>query len=131
MMYMLDTDTISYLIKGSSAALKNNFLKHRAEELTISPLVCAELLYGVKKKGNRDVEKKVHDFLSHIRTIDFNSEAAESYAALRAELEKLGTPLDNMDLLIAASATAAGTVLVTHNIKHFSRIPGLAIEDWY
>jgi tRNA(fMet)-specific endonuclease VapC len=130
MMYMFDTNTVSYLIKGSSVALKDKFMRHKPEELTISSLVCAELLYGIKKKGKPDIEKKIRAFLGQIRTTEFDSRAAEFYAVIRAELENSGTPLDNMDLLIAASAMAAGAVLVTHNVKHFSRIKGLGAEDW-
>jgi tRNA(fMet)-specific endonuclease VapC len=127
---MFDTNIISYLVKGSSAALKDAFLKRRPEELTISSLVYAELLYGIKKKKSPVMEKKVHNFLDQMRKIDFDPNAAESYADIRVTLEKTGTPLDNMDLLIAASAIAAGAILVTHNVKHFSRIKGLKIEDW-
>jgi len=62
--------------------------------------------------------------------VDFNADAASLYAKTRAELEKAGTPIDNMDLLIAASAMAENAVLVSHNIGHFSRIKGLCVEDW-
>jgi tRNA(fMet)-specific endonuclease VapC len=130
MMYMFDTDMISYLIKGSSAALKDRVLKHKPGELTVSALVCAELLYGAKKKGTQAIEKKVTNFLDRIQKVDFDLRAASSYAAVRTELEKTGMPLDTMDLLIAASALATGAVLVTHNVKHFSRIKGLKVEDW-
>jgi predicted nucleic acid-binding protein len=127
---MFDTNIISYLVKGSSAALKDAFLKRKPDELAISSLVCAELLYGIKKKKNPAMEKKVHAFLDQMRTIDFDSNAAESYADIRITLERTGTPLDNMDLLIAGSAMTVGAVLVTHNGKHFSRIKGLKVEDW-
>jgi tRNA(fMet)-specific endonuclease VapC len=130
MIYMFDTDIISYLIKGSSAALKERVLEHKPGELTVSTLVCAELLYGVKKKGNRSIEKKVHAFLDRIQKIDFDSRAAAAYAGIGTELERTGMPFDNMDMLIAASALATGATLVTHNVKHFSRIKGLKVEDW-
>jgi tRNA(fMet)-specific endonuclease VapC len=87
-------------------------------------------LYGIKKKNSPAMEKKVHTFLDQMRKIDFDLDAAESYAGIRTALERTGTPLGNMDLLIAASAMAAGAILVTHNIKHFSRIKGLMVEDW-
>jgi tRNA(fMet)-specific endonuclease VapC len=130
MIYIFDTNMVSYLIKGSSPALKDRVLEHESGELTVSTLVCAELLYGVKKKGNRAIEKKVHAFLDRIQKIDFDSRAAAAYAGIRTELEKMGMPLDNMDMLIAASALAVGATLVTHNVKHFSRIKGLKVEDW-
>ncbi|MDR3161459.1 MAG: PIN domain-containing protein [Spirochaetaceae bacterium] len=127
---MFDTNIISYFIKGSFPALKDNFLKHGPEEFAISALVCAELFYGVKKKGNKAIEDKLHNVLGRIKTIDFDSNAAESYAEIRTALETSGRPLENMDVLIAASAMAAGATLVTHNMKHFSMIRGLKVEDW-
>ncbi|MDR1316967.1 MAG: PIN domain-containing protein [Spirochaetales bacterium] len=130
MIYMFDTNIISYLIKGSSAALQDRVLEHDPGELAVSALVCAELLYGVKKRGDRVIEKKVHVFLDRIQKIDFDLRAAAAYAGIRTELEKTGMPLDNMDMLIAASALATGAALVTHNVKHFSRIKGLKVEDW-
>jgi tRNA(fMet)-specific endonuclease VapC len=130
MIYMFDTNIISYLIKGSSAALKDRVLAHEPGALAVSALVCAELFYGIKKKGSRVIEKKVHAFLDRIQKIDFDSRAAAAYAGIRTELEKTGMPLDNMDMLIAASALAVGAALVTHNVKHFSRITGLKVEDW-
>ena len=65
-----------------------------------------------------------------MRIVDFSADAAAQYAKIRADLEKTGTLIDTMELLIAASAAAEGAVLVSHNTGHFSRINGLLLEDW-
>jgi len=70
-------------------------------------------------------------FLTNMRIVDFTVDAAVQYAKIRADLKRTGTPIDNMDLLIAASALADGAVLVSHNTGHFSRVNGLLLEDWF
>jgi tRNA(fMet)-specific endonuclease VapC len=128
---MFDTNTISYLIRGSSLALKNRFENENPENLAISVIVYAEILYGVKKIAGDRIASKIKAFLANLRIVDFNAEAAAMYAKIRAELDKSGKSGDNMDMLIAASAMAEGAVLVSHNTRHFSKIKGLDVEDWF
>jgi tRNA(fMet)-specific endonuclease VapC len=127
---MFDTDIISYLIRGSSLALKNRFESEDPENLAISVMVYAEILYGLEKINGSKTAAKIKAFLANMRIVNFSADAAVQYAKIRADLEKTGTPIGNMDLLIAASAAAEGAVLVSHNTGHFSRINGLLLEDW-
>jgi len=131
MMYMLDTNIVSYLIRGSSLALKARFEKANPENLSISVVVYAEILFGLRKINGDKIAAKIKTFLANMHIVDFNADAAAMYANIRAELEKSGTPIDNMDLLIAASAMAEGAVLVSHNTGHFTRIKDLIVEDWF
>ena len=129
--YMFDTNIISYLIRGSSLDLKNRFESENPDGFAISVVVYAEILYGLKKTNGSRIAAKINAFLANIRVVDFNAGAANAYAVIRAGLEKSGTPVDNMDLLIAASAMAEGAILVSHNTGHFSKIKNLRVEDWF
>lgn len=91
----------------------------------------AELMHGVEK--SQAVEKNriaMSLFLSAITVLDFDGEAAEVYGQIRAELERKGTPIGPMDLLIAGHARSQGLILVTNNTREFARVTGLRIEDW-
>ena len=129
-MYMLDTNIISYLVRGASMSLKKRFEREDPENLALSSIVYAEISYGLKKRGGNNIASRVHAFIDSMRVVDFDQAAADMYAKIRIELERPGTPLDNMDILIAASAASAGAVLVSHNTKHFSKIKGFKVEDW-
>ena len=106
-------------------------LAQNPEDLCISVITYAELMHGVEK--SQAVEKNriaMSLFLSAITVLDFNSRAAEVYGEIRAELEKKGTPIGPMDLLIAGHAKSQNLVLVTNNTREFARVTGLQIEDW-
>jgi len=128
-LYMLDTDTVSYLIRGDAPPVTELFAKHYLEAC-ISVITYAELQYGVKKRDNSLLTQKVQAFCNLVRCISWNNEAALAYAKMRTELEANGNPIGSMDMLIAASALAEEAVLVTNNTKHFSRIKGLRLENW-
>ena len=86
---------------------------------------------GVKAKGSpRGLAAMVADFLRRLSVLDWFRAAAQHYGDIRVKLESAGTPIGNMDLLIAAHARSAGAVLVTNNQKHFLRVPGLKVENW-
>ena len=130
-MYMLDTDICSYLINGRSSETLKNMVKKRHEQLCISAITCAELNYGAIRKKSDTLTKSVNLFQQLIgNIIPWTVEAALSYAEIRAFLESDGVPLGNMDLLIAASALAENTILISNNTKHFSRIPALKLQNW-
>ena len=96
----------------------------------ISSITAAELQYGAKKRNNRALTKKVQALCNLMTIISWNDDAARAYAKLRVELETAGTPIGNMDMLIAASAIAENAVLVTNNVEHFSKVESLKIENW-
>ena len=129
MRYMLDTDIASYLIRGGHPEVTTKFTE-LFEDCVMSSITAAELLYGAKKRNNRTLTQKVQALCSLMTIISWNEEAANVYAKLRVELETSGTPIGNMDMLIAASAIAEDVTLVTNNTEHFFRIPSLKTENW-
>jgi len=128
-LYMLDTDTASYVIRGTDSVVMENFSKYFSK-LCISSITAAELQFGAVKKNSKPLTEKVDAFCELLPVKSWNLEAAVRYGKLRAELEKEGTPLAAMDLLIAASALTEGAVLVTNNEAHFSKVKHLSIENW-
>jgi len=130
MTYMFDTNIIGYLVRGTSIKLLNRVSLEDPDNLTLNSIVYAEIEYGLRKKSAHGIAKKVHAFIDNMYIVDFDVSAANIYAQIRATLEKSGSPLDNMDLLIAACAMSSGATLVSHNKKHFSKIKGLKVEDW-
>ncbi|NHB95903.1 type II toxin-antitoxin system VapC family toxin [Photorhabdus stackebrandtii] len=127
-MYMLDTNTVSYLHRKHPqvvAKVKCTPLS----EICISSITEAELLYGIAKHQNRVLKATVHAFLDSIKVYDWDSEAAASYGTLRAAMEKKGKVMGALDQLIAAHALSRRITMVT-NDKAFSMIPDLSLEDW-
>ena len=127
-MYMLDTDTCSYVIKGTYPAL-NAKIKANKNRICMSSITLAELLFGAKKKKSNRLMTSIEFFQQLVEVIPWGEEAAGRYAEIRDALECSGTPIGNMDMLIAAAA-AHGLCLVTNNSAHFSRVPGLKSENW-
>jgi len=127
---MLDTDTMSFIIRKNSSVIAN-LIKHEDDEICISAISYAEIFYGLIKKGSERLFNEVNSIMGKLSIIDFDASQSELYGQIRVELEKSGTPLGDMDILIAATALSIGAILVSHNKKHFSRIKGLKIEDWY
>ena len=129
MIYMLDTDTISNVVREHPPVIKK-LIKHENDEICISALTSAELFYGLEKKNSQRLFDEVRSVIGKCTIVDFDASQSELYGKIRVELEKSGTPLGDMDLLIASAAMSTGAILVSHNKKHFSRIKGLKIEDW-
>ncbi|WP_217705022.1 type II toxin-antitoxin system VapC family toxin [Victivallis sp. Marseille-Q1083] len=128
-LYMLDTDTCSYIIKGANRALIEQVKAHK-NQLCISSITLAELLFGAAKKNSPRLTVAVDLFQQLVDVRPWHSEAAVQYAMIRQQLELSGTPIGNMDMLIAASAMAEKACLVTNNTAHFSRISKLKLENW-
>ena len=129
MRYMLDTDIASYLIRGDHPGVTKTFTE-LYEQCVISSITAAELQYGARKRNNRTLTQKVQALCDLVTIIPWTEEAADAYAKLRVELETAGTPIGNMDMLIAASAITEGATLVTNNVDHFSKIESLQFENW-
>ena len=131
MKYMLDTNICIYAIKHKTETVIKTFLSHVPEEMCISAVTYAELMYGVEK--STAIEKNriaLSLFLSPLTILEFQALAAEEYGKVRAELESKGMPIGPMDLLIAGHARSEGLILVTNNTREFCRVEGLAVEDW-
>jgi len=131
MKYMLDTNICIYAIKHKPEAVIQRFLRHDPEEMCISAVTYAELMHGVEK--SKAVEKNrmaISLFLSPITVLEFHASAAEEYGKIRAQLERKGTPIGPMDLLIAGHARSERLILVTNNTREVERVEGLRVEDW-
>ena len=131
MKYMLDTNICIYAIKHKTETVIKNFLSHVPEEICISAVTYAELMYGVEK--SMSIEKNriaLSLFLSPLTILEFQASAVEEYGKARAELENKGMPIGLMDLLIAGHARSEGVILVTNNTREFGRVEGLVVEDW-
>ncbi len=101
------------------------------ESIHISSITQAELIFGAEKSERRSANvAKLSDFLAHLTVLPWDSEAALQYGKLRTQLERAGTPIGNMDMLIAAHVLSLRAKLVTNNTKHFEKIPRLKLENW-
>jgi len=129
MIYMLDTDTVSLVIRKHSLVI-GNLIKHEDDEICISAITYAELSYGLEKRGSEKLFNEVHLIIEKLSIIGFDDSQSELYGKIRVELENSGTPLGDMDILIAAAALSVGAILVSHNKRHFAGIKSLRIDDW-
>jgi tRNA(fMet)-specific endonuclease VapC len=129
--YMLDTDISSYVMNQSNAAVLRRLQNVAVGEVCVSAITRSELEFGVAVSPRRERdERNLEVFLEHIPVVDYPSEASTDYAQIRAFLRKRGTIIGANGLLAAAHARCLGLTLVTNNIKEFSRVPGLKIENW-
>ena len=128
--YLLDTNTVSYIIKGNRPRVRERLLRVAMAEVGISVITEAELLFGLLRRPDATKLKTVvEEFLLRVEVLAWDSEAAQQYARIRATLESSGEPMGNLDLMIAAQALATGFVLVSSDTV-FRRVKGLKIEDW-
>lgn len=129
-MFLLDTDTIILNLKGHPA-VKESLWRHINDPLMISVITCMELYYGAYKSPNIAGNlAKIQTIEGTLEVIPLGPESAQIFGMLKAQMEKKGTRLDDFDLAIAASALAHNLILVTNNISHFKRIPGLKLANW-
>jgi tRNA(fMet)-specific endonuclease VapC len=130
-LYMLDTDTVSYLVRGRTPTLDARVAAVPPAQVCISAVTRGELLYGLKlKEGAHRLTSVVERFLSRVRCLPWDEAAATHFAAVAACLHKAGTPIGSMDAMMAGHAIATGAVFVTNNGRHFDRVPGLNVENW-
>lgn len=130
-LYMLDTDTSSYIIKKRPESVRRRLAQVKPEQVCISIISYAELLYGVERSSSQTINRTiVLDFARHLRVQVWDEAAADAYARIRTALEKTGQPIGGMDMQIAAHALSLEAILVTNNTRHFERVSGLALENW-
>lgn len=131
MKYMLDTNICIFAIRNCNENVLKKFHEHLNDELYISSITLAELMYGVEKSRSPEQNRNaLLQFLTLIDIKDFSEKAAIVYGKIRAYLEKQGTPIGPLDTLIASHAVSENMVLVTHNMKEFLRVPVLIVENW-
>lgn len=130
-MVMLDTNICIYIIKQKPPEVLKRFLEYQVGDITISAVTLAELRNGVAKSRYRGKNAKALDeFILPLEVLPFDEDATKSYGEIRAALEKAGTPIGSMDLMIAAHAASLDMTLVTNNTREFSRVSGLKVADW-
>ncbi|WP_246132772.1 type II toxin-antitoxin system VapC family toxin [Devosia ginsengisoli] len=127
---MLDTNIVSSLMRLGQGALWNKMHHFGAHHIGVSIISAAELRFGAEAKGSARLTKEVEDFLHDIAVLPFAAPADAHYAQIRAYLKRAGTPIGGNDLFIAAHALALDLTLVTDNIREFSRVPNLRVENW-
>lgn len=129
--YLLDTNICIYLIRRKPEIVLKRIQGLQVSDLGISSITLSELEYGVAKSRKQEQNKlALTEFLTPIEIMPFDDMAAKHYGELRAYLEKRGTPIGSLDMLIAAHAVSLQSTLVTNNESEFTRVPGLKIENW-
>jgi tRNA(fMet)-specific endonuclease VapC len=131
MKYLLDTNVCIKFLSGREAKLAAKFAAIPAQDKLLSAVVKAELYYGGCKSQRRHATlKTLEDFFARFISLPFDDRAAAVFGEIRAKLSGKGTPIGPYDMQIAATAIANDLTLVTHNVKEFTRIDRLRIEDW-
>ena len=130
-MYLLDTNIISYWMRGDMKVI-NHIKEYSPSDLSLSSITLAEIWYGIEKSPIKKKERlaKIKHILSLLELYSFDEAATERYAVIRAKLEKEGMMISERDTQIASIAMANKLTVVTHNVKEFSRIEKLTVDDW-
>lgn len=127
--FMLDTDTVSFALRGQGQ-VATHLLDHRPSEISISSITLAELRYGAEMRRSRKLHALIDAFVEAITVLPFDRTAADRFGPVAASLAGQGTPIGEFDTLIAAHALAVRLTLITNNTKHFERVAGLRTENW-
>lgn len=134
MKYLLDTNIVSYFLRGASAALSQRILDSSPDSLAVSIISAGELRYGLSKlppsRRATEMAQRLNAVLTAISVLPLPADAAPHYGRTRAQLEAAGTPIGNNDLWIAAHALAQNMTLVTNNVGEFQRVQDLPVENW-
>ena len=131
MLYMLDTNICSYIIRNKPQSIKEKLQEvEQNHTVALSSIVVSELLYGATKRDSPKLMKIVSAFINNFIIYDYSKVSAHSYANIRTDLEKKGKIIGANDLLIASHALSLGAILVTNNTREFERVKELILEDW-
>lgn len=132
MRYMLDTDISSYIVKGGYGAVEQHLMRTPPSDICISVVTRAEMVYGLKTLPSQHrLHAAVHRFLKVTTALAWDAEAADLFAEIKFQLRSAGTPIGEMDMLIAAHAMASDAVLVTNNTRHYEQIKmPLLLANW-
>lgn len=131
MKLLLDTNICIYIIKQQPASVLNRFMEYQVGDVGISSITLSELRYGVAKSTHYEKNATALDeFITPLEVVSYDEQAAYVYGNIRASLEKAGTPIGSMDMLIAAHALSLGLPLVTNNSSEFTRVPHLTVHNW-
>lgn len=127
---MLDTDTVSYALRGQGRVAAT-ILEHRPSELCISAITLSELRFGATRRKSAKLNHLIDAFVDNVAVIPFDEECADHFGAIATALADRGSPIGEFDALIAAHAVALRLTLVTNNAKHFNRVAELKVVDWF
>ena len=129
--FLLDTNICIYVIKHKPEKVFQKLQEVDPSDVCISSVTYAELVHGVEKSASVDKNRvALFILLANIEILDFDAKAAENYGKIRADLEKNGTPIGPLDMMIAGHAGSLGYMLVTNNVKEFNRVSNLIIANW-
>jgi tRNA(fMet)-specific endonuclease VapC len=130
--HLLDTNILGYFVRAVDPALTRRVAwSLEREQAAISVITRAEMRYGQALMAATDKRRKIIDLLlDQVPVLPWTTAAADQYGHLKALLKRKGVPIGEMDTQIAAHAVSEGLILVTHNTRHFKRVPGLGLEDW-
>ncbi|HEY6081795.1 MAG TPA: PIN domain-containing protein [Polyangiaceae bacterium] len=127
--FMLDTDTVSFLLRGEGNA-GANLTAHAPSQVCISAITLSELRFGADKRASKRLHKLIDTFTASVEVASFDVEAAAAFGRICSGLASAGKPIGVLDTLIAAHALSLDLTLVTNNTKHFSRVRGLKTRNW-
>jgi tRNA(fMet)-specific endonuclease VapC len=131
MRFLLDTNICIYIIKQKPLKVFKKFQTLNPLDVGVSSITIAELEYGAYKSQRQEQNRAaLSQFLIPLEILPFDERATQTYGQIRAELERRGTVIGSMDMLIASQAISLGLTLVTNNVRELSQIPGLTLENW-
>ena len=131
MTYLLDTNICINIINKKPVSVLKRLSQYRVDEVAISSITVSELEYGINKsKTSNNSRIALMEFLLSFRIVDYDSNAAREYGIIRAELERTGQPIGAMDYLLAAHAISLDLILVSNNLREFSKVNNLKFENW-
>lgn len=126
--FILDTNMASHIIRGN-AVTQRKLQSISMNQICVSSITEGELRFGAAKRGLPKLTTALNEFLLRVEILPWDSDEAQAYGELRAQLVRVGKPLGNLDTLIAAHALAVDCTLIT-NDQAFKQVPGLRVEDW-
>ena len=130
-MYLLDTNICIFAMKNTYPVLSQKLFRISPSEIFVSSVTVGELEYGCfKSKWGERTKNIMNLFLAAYTILPFDRDDAAVFGRIRAELAKTGSPIGPYDLQIAAQGISKGLTVVTHNTGEFSRVSGIALEDW-
>lgn len=130
MKFMLDTDSVSYALRGEGR-VGEAILEHAPSELCVSSLTVAELCFGADRRKSRKLHRLIDAFVSGVAVVSFGENEARTYGKIGALLSARGTPIGQLETMIASHALQLDLTVVTRNTAHFGAVPDLRIVSWY
>jgi len=127
---MLDTNIVSHIMKYPTGAAGARVRTLSPGDACMSIFTLAELRFGARKIGSQQLWRKIDQFVAYVPALAFEPPAELHYADIRDDLERRGQPIGPVDMFIAAHALSLDLTLVTANVREFSRVPGLKVENW-